>query len=112
MVPMNAIPTGPTPIDPAPAGPAPAGPIPIDPALPGTASADAVPVNTDDPAYWRAKATAARAKARTLPWESDPELRAQVDMIMSMEPIDRLRQIEEEATFFMSLERVRDPHQG
>jgi hypothetical protein len=68
-----------------------------------------VTVNTDDPAYWRAKAAAARAKARTLPWESDPELRAQVDMIMSMEPIDRLRQLEGEAAFFASLVRVGDP---
>jgi hypothetical protein len=30
-------------------------------------------------------------------------------MIMPMEPIDRLRQLEEEAAFFASLVRVMDP---
>jgi hypothetical protein len=76
--------------------------------MPDVARAGATPVNTDDPAYWRAKAAAARAKARTLPWESDPELRAQVDMIMTMDPLSRLRQIEEEAAFFANAVRVRD----
>jgi hypothetical protein len=75
----------------------------MDAARPGAA-----PVNTDDPAYWRAKAAAARAKARTLPWESDPELRAQVDMIMSMDPSERIRQLQAQIDLFASAILVRE----
>nr|MDT0665789.1 hypothetical protein [Micromonospora sp. DSM 115978] len=64
--------------------------------------------NRDDPDYWRAKAAAARERARNLPWTSDPELRAQVDAILAMEPSDRLRQLQAESDLFASAVLVED----
>jgi hypothetical protein len=36
-------------------------------------------------------------------WRSDPKLRAQTERILSMPIEDRLRQLEEEANFFLSI---------
>ena len=44
-----------------------------------------------------------RAKARVNERSSDPKLRAQTERILSMPVGDRLRQLEEEANFFLSL---------
>jgi hypothetical protein len=64
-------------------------------------------VEANDPAYWRAKAAAARSKARTMAWESDPELRRQTRDILSLPILDRLRMIEENANLFISAVRVK-----
>jgi hypothetical protein len=64
-------------------------------------------VDKNDPAYWRAKAVAARSKARSLAWQSDPELRQQTRDILAMPVFDRLRMIEENANVFNGIVRVK-----
>jgi hypothetical protein len=55
-------------------------------------------------AEYRARAAAAAVRARAAvtreTWASDPGLRVQVDMILSMSPDERLRQLEAETAVF------------
>ncbi|WP_157488719.1 hypothetical protein [Pseudofrankia sp. DC12] len=57
-------------------------------------------------ACWRAKAAAARARARALPWESDPELRAQVKAILALSPVERVLGLQDEADVFDRAVRI------
>jgi len=59
-------------------------------------------------ARWRAKAAAARARARALVWESDPELRAQVEAILALPPVERVLGLQTEAEVFARAVLIRD----